>query len=410
MKHRTQASLVRRQHAGVEAGQSLVLIALMLVAMLGMLGLALDGGRVYASRRTAQNAADAAAFAGVRLVATHYVTITDAMVWNAVMQYAQVNGIITTTDVIPTFINASGGDIRSVSQFNIAVPSNATGVRVRTTLQVEPYFIRLLIGDAPVPIPAVAAAQSGPPAVASRLKPMAVFTSTFNYTQTYQIWGEKSATMTVAGGFQWVGFRDPIDPSLCKATGTDIAAFLNMSVIPQPVLADRIDHYYNASNPLLYNNPPPSPNPWLCSSTGVEEAKPLRDALDCWLFHPSDTGGGCWPAGAPPGNREWQVPVFNHTNEQTGSNAKYHVMTFGVFEFLGYWFKNGQCNFVGNPNPNNCPKSTDNPPLDPGLQPCELKGEKCLMGRFVRTVDNIDILPGMCNLSGLDVCGMGLSQ
>ena len=46
-----------------EAGQSLALMLVMLAAMISMVGLAVDGGRLYADRRQAQNAADNAALA-----------------------------------------------------------------------------------------------------------------------------------------------------------------------------------------------------------------------------------------------------------------------------------------------------------------------------------------------------------
>ncbi len=46
-----------------ERGQALVLIVLAIVGMLGFAALAVDVGRVFAERRRAQNAADAAAFA-----------------------------------------------------------------------------------------------------------------------------------------------------------------------------------------------------------------------------------------------------------------------------------------------------------------------------------------------------------
>ena len=46
-----------------QRGQVMVIIALMMVAMVGALGLAIDGGRLYVDRRVLQNAADAAALA-----------------------------------------------------------------------------------------------------------------------------------------------------------------------------------------------------------------------------------------------------------------------------------------------------------------------------------------------------------
>src|SRR5260221_13985986 len=49
-----------------ERGQSAVIVALLLVALVGMLALVLDGGNAFWQRRVAQNAADAGALAGAR--------------------------------------------------------------------------------------------------------------------------------------------------------------------------------------------------------------------------------------------------------------------------------------------------------------------------------------------------------
>jgi hypothetical protein len=51
-----------------ERGQSLTLLALGLVGLLGFSALAVDGGMLYLDRRTAQNAADAAAMAGAMAI------------------------------------------------------------------------------------------------------------------------------------------------------------------------------------------------------------------------------------------------------------------------------------------------------------------------------------------------------
>jgi hypothetical protein len=47
-----------------DGGQAIVLIALMMLVMIMIVGLAVDGGQLYSSKRTQQEAADAAAFAG----------------------------------------------------------------------------------------------------------------------------------------------------------------------------------------------------------------------------------------------------------------------------------------------------------------------------------------------------------
>ncbi len=51
------------KHNRLERGQSLVLIVLVIVGMLGFAALAVDGGRLLAERRRAQSAADSAALA-----------------------------------------------------------------------------------------------------------------------------------------------------------------------------------------------------------------------------------------------------------------------------------------------------------------------------------------------------------
>jgi hypothetical protein len=53
--------LLRRKS---QSGQSLIILAVSFVVLLGFSGLAIDGGILYSDRRHAQNAADAGALAG----------------------------------------------------------------------------------------------------------------------------------------------------------------------------------------------------------------------------------------------------------------------------------------------------------------------------------------------------------
>jgi Flp pilus assembly protein TadG len=58
-----------REHG--EKGQTAVLLALAMIGLLAIVGLALDGGMLYWNQRRAQNGADAAAIAGVTALADH---------------------------------------------------------------------------------------------------------------------------------------------------------------------------------------------------------------------------------------------------------------------------------------------------------------------------------------------------
>ncbi len=53
-----------RRLSGDEEGQAILLAAAMFLALLFMVGLAIDGGQLFVAKRTQQEAADAAAFAG----------------------------------------------------------------------------------------------------------------------------------------------------------------------------------------------------------------------------------------------------------------------------------------------------------------------------------------------------------
>lgn len=77
-----------RQNA--ESGQAIILVALMIVGLLGMSGLALDGGGMYFLQRDAQNAADAAAFSGA------YALCTEGDVEHAALESAANNGFPQT--------------------------------------------------------------------------------------------------------------------------------------------------------------------------------------------------------------------------------------------------------------------------------------------------------------------------
>lgn len=56
----------RASHLRPHRGQALIWVALLMPILLAIVGLALDGGTVFAARRQAQNTADAAARAGAQ--------------------------------------------------------------------------------------------------------------------------------------------------------------------------------------------------------------------------------------------------------------------------------------------------------------------------------------------------------
>jgi Flp pilus assembly protein TadG len=85
-----------RQHG--EQGQTAILLALAMIGLLGIVGLALDGGMLFWNQRRAQNGADAAAIAGVTKLAEHVIDKTctsgsEQDILALVQEYAGVNEV-----------------------------------------------------------------------------------------------------------------------------------------------------------------------------------------------------------------------------------------------------------------------------------------------------------------------------
>jgi Flp pilus assembly protein TadG len=358
---------------GEENGQTLVLIALLLVALLAFLGLVIDGGAVMLARRKSQDAADAAAFAGARVLALRVndSVATEQAVWSAITAYAQVNGITTTTNIAATFINQSGSDICFINTNCSGIPSSplATGVRVTTTLSYQTFFINVVAGNQPVPVRALASVQSGRPSAMSDLMPMIIKYPCSDINSTcfvpcgpltcpqYQLFGDVQA----GGNFQWTNYSSP-----CQTNTQDLVDYLLGGKSGGRVVAD--------PNRLMMNDTQPS---WVCGDTGVNSAKQVTDALDWWLAQPIS-------------DRHWIIPIVDVDNGGSGSGLKYHVIMFADFVPIGYDLGGGKRN--------------------PTSFHCSDSAKKCIMGEFFKQVESAEIKPGKCNVNGLDICGFGLAQ
>ncbi|HVD31604.1 MAG TPA: pilus assembly protein TadG-related protein, partial [Methylomirabilota bacterium] len=75
-----------------EEGQAVVLFSIMMLALLFAVGLAIDAGQLYSAKRTEQEAADAAAFAGAVVL---YQQGTGAQAITAARTDAQTNGYLS---------------------------------------------------------------------------------------------------------------------------------------------------------------------------------------------------------------------------------------------------------------------------------------------------------------------------
>jgi Flp pilus assembly protein TadG len=121
-------------------GQTTIMFALLAVPMIGMLGLAVDGGVYLYARRTAQTAADAAALAGARQVSQQRAAQGEV----AALTTANGTGSLTPSVEDCAYVNKSNNVVGG----NCAMtpPADADGVRVRTRTTVPAFFIPVLPG------------------------------------------------------------------------------------------------------------------------------------------------------------------------------------------------------------------------------------------------------------------------
>ncbi len=134
-----------RFQLGHPRGQMLVIAALALVAIVGMTGLVIDGGAIFAQQRTAQNGSDAAATAGAVVIAENLGSATDIRtnqdVWNAINAISADNGLgAWTAEYTDDFGNPIGITVTNSAG---AIPAAARGIRAGGSRNVDTTFSRV---------------------------------------------------------------------------------------------------------------------------------------------------------------------------------------------------------------------------------------------------------------------------
>lgn len=349
-----------------EVGQSLVIIALLMVTALAFLGLLVDGGRAYEGRRVSQNGADAGAFAGARTLTTRTGndSSADQAVLTAVNTFAIANGAVSASNVTAYYVDQNGGQLSAIG--GGSVPSAATGVRVFVRLSFQPFLINLVTGPGTAAVSARATAQSGLPTQMDHLMPMTLINQTFQYEVDYGLFGGT----TGSGNFQWLTFN-------CDGSGQTLVDYLTLALDSGTV----------------------NEGDFICGNSGISNNSQVSGALDTWLSKPPD-------------ERIWTIPIYDYCTDCGGMNLKYHIIAFALFQFDGYWFANNQCRWAGAPSNPNCHK--DSPTLPAPLVNCASApngGAKCLMGQFLKMGKYYHVYqPGACNNNGVDGCVVSLSQ
>jgi hypothetical protein len=146
-----------------EGGQTLVILALGMIVLLLFVGLAVDGGTVYMERRHSQNAADAAALAGTRLLAGAICGkpgTDDAAIWAEVVRIVGSNKVQNPASSVRADYNNKDETVLGPVGGG-GIPTGATGVSATVEISRSTYFMTL-IGIAESSASAPAVAMTGP--------------------------------------------------------------------------------------------------------------------------------------------------------------------------------------------------------------------------------------------------------
>lgn len=143
-----------------KSGQAAIVIALAMIALIAILGLAIDGGSMYAQKRTAQNSSDAAAIAATQRMLQFYdqmildnaydvdgTSDQDHQVNNQIITYANAHGI-SRTSLQAYYIDDNKQIIgnQQVGSYG-AIPwasGGAKGIVVKNRSETGSFFMKML--------------------------------------------------------------------------------------------------------------------------------------------------------------------------------------------------------------------------------------------------------------------------
>ncbi|MGH3116312.1 MAG: pilus assembly protein TadG-related protein [Gaiellales bacterium] len=131
-----------------ERGATMVIVALSIVALFGLAGLVIDGGRAYSDRREVQNAADSAALAGATKLSSimHTPAADESQILTAVTASITANGTNDGFDC--NLVDASGTTISACPTSDlVSLPAGTAGVTVTARDEQATTFMRVLGKD-----------------------------------------------------------------------------------------------------------------------------------------------------------------------------------------------------------------------------------------------------------------------
>ncbi len=170
--------MITEKSQQTERGQALVIMAIGLIVLLIVVGLVVDGGTIFMERRHAQNAADAAALSGTRMLARAVCSqdgADDAAILDAIRQIVTSNQVNieegSDSNVNAQYVDHTSAAVGTVGSGSI--PVGSTGISATVNIRRKTYFLTLA-GIHEAGASAHALAMTGPPLAAGGMRPFGV--------------------------------------------------------------------------------------------------------------------------------------------------------------------------------------------------------------------------------------------
>jgi hypothetical protein len=299
-----------------QVGQSIVLVAIALLALVIFAAISVDVSNGYVNRRTAQNAADGAALAGARQLAYQINTnvFSDQNIKIEMNDFGERNGIKDTDGALANALNANvegyyldekGHRISNVLIGSGTVPADAWGIEAFTYIT-APTFLGGVIGLDGLPLQATAQVILEKACGASCVVPVATYGIEFTSTATcYNIWNGSGP-----GNFGWLNWSWQ-------------ETFCDTADCSSPCLVDNLTPGICRSGFIRVGD-------WVAGTTGVSNDSKIRKMLQYYIDTPE----------------EFTVVVWDKTNNESGcgpwpNGLHYRVAGFARMQLLGYQLSQG---------------------------------------------------------------------
>lgn len=342
------ARLIRRR----DRGQSIPLIALVIVILIAMVGLSVDVGNTFAEEREVVAASNTAALAGMNAFLRNR-TAAITTVYEAINASLAANGVDPNNPsltITRTFLDSKGSPVKDKSEIKVdpaQVPADAAYVQVKVTGTVDTYFARIVNRNT-LPINATAYAGSCP--AGNGVYPITVWSQYIqgdkfvnpgpdipgeaptkykaNVGGDYEGYSSRriylKAQANVPGGFSYLQWTDPSKGGGSAVTLADaLGGFGNLSKgfeeMPWP------SGYPN--KPSVYPVMPGQLNAgdWVRSNTGLSNSNDVRAAIDGHINNQT----------------KLILPIFDDAVDG-GQNGAYHIVRMGLFVITEHGKENGK--------------------------------------------------------------------